>query len=69
MGSHGGATAERRCKVFSHYGITEKSMGVPIKVTMDTAQLDYLENDLPVHFDPTVSLLLGFILGRCQKII
>lgn len=51
MGSHGGATAEGQRQVLSHYGITEKSMGVPIKATMDTVQLDYLENGLPVHFD------------------
>jgi len=51
MGSHGGATAEGQRQVLSHYGITEKSMSVPIKATMDTVQLDYLENGLPVHFD------------------
>lgn len=26
-------------------------MGVPIKATMDTTQLDYLESGLPVYFD------------------
>ena len=51
MGSHGGATAEGQRQVLSHYGITEKSMSVPIKATMDTVQLDHLENGLPVHFD------------------
>jgi len=51
MGSHGGVTTEGQRQVLSHYGITEKSMGVPIKATMDTVQLDYLENGLPVHFD------------------
>jgi hypothetical protein len=52
MGSHGGATAEGQKKLLAGYGITEKSMGVPIKATMDTVQIDYLENCLlPVHFD------------------
>src|SRR5665648_14766 len=51
MGSHGGATAEGQLQVLSHYGITEKSMGVPIKATMDTVQIGFLENGLPVHFD------------------
>jgi len=51
MGSHGGATAEGQRQILSHYGITEKSMGVPIKATMDTIQLDYLQNGLPVYFD------------------
>ena len=51
MGSHGGATAEGQLQVLSHYGITEENMGVPIKATMDTVQIDFLENGLPVHFD------------------
>lgn len=51
MGSHGGATAEGQRKVLEHYGITEGSMGVPIQATMDTVELDHLENGLPVHFD------------------
>jgi len=52
MGSHGGATAEGQRRVLAGYGITEKSMGVPIKATMDTVQIDYLKNGLlPVHFD------------------
>jgi len=39
-------------RVLAGYGITEKSMGVPIKATMDTVQIDYLKNGLlPVHFD------------------
>ena len=51
MGSHGGATAEGQKQVLVHYGITEESMGVPIRATMDTVELDHLENGLPVHFD------------------
>ena len=51
MGSHGGATAEGQQKVLEHYGITEESMGVPIRATMETVEIDHLENGLPVHFD------------------
>jgi hypothetical protein len=51
MGSHGGATAEGQRKVLEHYGITEETMGVPIQATMDTVELDHLENGLPIHFD------------------
>ena len=51
MGSHGGATAEGQRRVLEHYGITEESMGVPIKATMETVEIDHLENGLPVHFD------------------
>jgi len=51
MGSHGGATVEGQIKILNHYGITEKSMEVPLKATMDTVELDKLKNGLPVHFD------------------
>src|SRR5258708_13484414 len=39
MGSHGGATAEGQLDVLAHYGITEKSMGVPIRSSMDVVEL------------------------------
>ncbi len=51
MGSHGGATAEGQIKVLENYGITEKSMGVPIKATMDVVELGTLDNGLKVYFD------------------
>ena len=39
MGSHGGATAEGQSALLSDYGITEDSMGVPIRATMETVEL------------------------------
>src|SRR5262245_33513270 len=39
MGSHGGGTAEGQRAVLEHYGITEKSMGVQIKASMETYQM------------------------------
>jgi len=51
MGSHGGATAEGQIKVLENYRITEKSMGVPIKATMDVVELGTLDNGLKVYFD------------------
>ena len=39
MGSHGGATAEGQLDVLAHYGIREKSMGVPIRSSMDVVEL------------------------------
>src|SRR2546427_5444645 len=37
MGSHGGGTAEGQRAVLEHYGITESTMGVPIKASMETS--------------------------------
>src|SRR5256886_14375572 len=39
MGSHGGGTAEGQLAVLEHYGITEATMGCPIRATMDVVQV------------------------------
>ncbi len=39
MGSHGGATAEGQKEVLEGFGITEKSMGVPIDASMEVDEL------------------------------
>lgn len=51
MGSHGGATAEGQAELIAHYGVTEASMGCPIKSSMDTVLLGEVEGDVPVYFD------------------
>jgi hypothetical protein len=38
MGSHGGATPEGQKKILEHYGITKKTMGVPVKSSMSVVQ-------------------------------
>lgn len=68
MGSHGGATAEGQRQVLAGYGITEKSMEVPIKATMDTIQLDRLENGLPVYFDKIAYNTDGIIVVNRVKV-
>ncbi len=39
MGSHGGATGEGQTEVLEGYGITEKSMGVPVISSMEVVEL------------------------------
>jgi hypothetical protein len=51
MGSHGGATAEGQRAVLEYYGITESSMGVPIKATMETTQVGETRQGIPVFVD------------------
>lgn len=51
MGSHAGATAEGQLALIAHYGITEETMGVPIRASMDTVHLGTIEDDVPVYFD------------------
>jgi len=68
MGSHGGATVEGQIKVLADYGITEESMGVPIQATMDTVELGYLENSLPIHFDKIAYNADGVIVVNRVKV-
>ena len=51
MGSHGGGTAEGQRSVLQHYSITESTMGVPIKATMDTNQIGETPDGIPVFLD------------------
>ncbi|MCK5208760.1 MAG: hypothetical protein KAQ79_12085 [Cyclobacteriaceae bacterium] len=39
MGSHGGATGEGQAEVLAGYGITEQSMGVPVRSSMEVVEL------------------------------
>jgi hypothetical protein len=51
MGSHGGGTAEGQRAVLEHYGITESTMGVPIKASMETSQVGETPQGIPVFVD------------------
>jgi len=51
MGSHGGATAHGQRELLSLYGITEKTIGCPIKATMEVAEIGKTEDKLPVFLD------------------
>ena len=68
MGSHGGATAEGQRKVLKNYGVTEETMGVPIKSSMDVVELGRLENGLPVYFDKVAFEADGIIVVNRIKV-
>src|SRR5438067_137707 len=50
MGSHGGGTADGQLSVLEHYGMTEATMGCPIRATMDVVQVGEALG-LPVWLD------------------
>ena len=50
MGSHGGATAEGQRAVLTGYGITEETVGMPVRATMDTVCYDQI-GGLPLYCD------------------
>jgi len=51
MGSHGGATAEGQAEILAGYGITEETMGVPIRSCMKTVEVGKTESGLSVQID------------------
>jgi hypothetical protein len=55
MGSHGGGTAEGQTQVLAGYGITEGTMGCPIKSSMDVIQIGVSDFGMPIYFDKHAS--------------
>ena len=67
MGSHGGATAEGQLDILAGYNVTEKTMGCPIRATMDTTQIGYTEEGHPVFIDKYAAAADGIIVcGRVK---
>jgi Lactate racemase N-terminal domain len=55
MGSHGGGTADGQLDGLRHYGITEDSMGVPLRATMEVVQIGETPDGIPVWLDKYAS--------------
>jgi hypothetical protein len=51
MGSHGGASAEGQRSILADYGVTEESVGAPVRATMETVETGELDDGYPVYFD------------------
>ena len=67
MGSHAGGTVEGQVKMLATLGITEQSVGVPIRATMETVIVAQTSNGLPVHFDKYASQADHvFVVGRVK---
>ena len=62
MGSHGGATAEGQIKVLADYGITEESMGCPVKSSMEVVELSKLSDGMPIYMDKFASEADGIVV-------
>lgn len=50
MGSHGGATPAGQEQVLADYGITERTVGAPIRSEMDVVELGRINDRVPVYF-------------------
>lgn len=51
MGSHGSATAQGQQAILEGFGITEATVGAPVRSCMDTAEIGRTEDGVPVHID------------------
>ncbi len=51
MGSHGGATAAGQVEMLSDLGITEATVGCPIRATMETVVVGQLADGTPAYMD------------------
>jgi len=51
MGSHGGATAEGQLRLLAGLGVTEKSVHMPIRSSMDTVEVGRTDSGAPVLVD------------------
>ena len=62
MGSHAGANAEGQTALLKNFGISEESMGVPIRSSMETNHVGVTEDGLEVRIDSYASGADGIIL-------
>lgn len=62
MGSHGGATAEGQVGILESLGITEATVGMPIRATMETTVIGALEDGTEVRMDVIARDADGIIL-------
>jgi hypothetical protein len=61
MGSHGGGTAEGQLEVLASYGISEDSLAVPVRATMETTVVGDIAG-VPIHLDRHVAEAGRFFL-------
>lgn len=66
MGSHGGGTARGQREVLAHYGITEKSMGVPVVSSLDVVQIGTSPQGIDVSMDKAAWEADGVML--CSRV-
>jgi hypothetical protein len=67
MGSHGGGTAEGQKAVLAGYGITEKTMGVPIVSSMEVTSIATLGDGTPVYCDKAAFASDGIVVVNRVK--
>lgn len=62
MASHGRASAEGQQELLAELGITEESVGCPVRASVDVIAIGTLENGLPVYMDKVASQADGIVV-------
>ena len=68
MGSHGGATPEGQIEVLDGLGISEETMGCPIRATMEVVDTGVTSTGLPAYIDKNVYEADGLIISNRTKV-
>lgn len=66
MGSHGGATAAGQIQILEGVGVTEESIGLPIRSSMETVEVARFEDGTPLYCDRLAFEADGIVI--CNKI-
>ena len=61
MGSHGGASADGQIRVLSHLGVTEESVGAPLRATMEVQSMGETDG-IPLFLDRLAFEADGIVL-------
>lgn len=67
MGSHGGAAAEAQAHLIAHYGVTEETMGCPVRPAMETRSLGRTRSGVEVRVAETAYAADGILLVNRVK--
>lgn len=62
MGSHGNAIAENQAQILADYGISEETIGVPVRSSMEVIELPKGDSPVPVFIDKNAYDSDGIIL-------
>ncbi len=68
MGSHGGATPAGQIEVLDGLGISEETMGCPIRATMEVVNTGLTSTGLPAYIDKNVYEADGLIITNRTKL-
>lgn len=67
MGSHGGGTAEGQTDILAAYGLTEESVGAPIRSCMDVVEYGRLDNGTHLYCDRLAAEADGIVVMNKVK--